>query len=378
MNRTPYSLALESRVSAGPATYRFHTADGVVSKESFRRPELLLLEHLWGTDLGDLLVVEANYGVVGTVLATAAESVHATESSARAATLCDRNANENDADASVSVVADLETLDGRFDTVAYAPKPFTPVAVGKQRAVDALSALRPDGRLYLASAEEEGLGRYESALRTTGASVREVAEDGRFRLSEATHTESSLGTDTPSFVTQRTLTPTVDGVDLSFVAAPGTFSASALDEGTRLLASAARVDDGDRVLDLCCGYGALGAYAGRVADCELWLSDDSRVATRCAERSLRASGVDGTVVTADCVEGVAGRTFDTVLCNPPTHAGAGVLSELLGDVRGLLAPEGRLFLVHHRDLDLGVHLSRFRRVERVREGEDHVVLRAIP
>jgi hypothetical protein len=41
MNRTPYELALESRVEGGPSEYRFHTADGVASKQSFRTAELL-------------------------------------------------------------------------------------------------------------------------------------------------------------------------------------------------------------------------------------------------------------------------------------------------------------------------------------------------
>jgi 16S rRNA (guanine1207-N2)-methyltransferase len=165
-------------------------------------------------------------------------------------------------------------------------------------------------------------------------------------------------------------------VDLSLRAVPGLFSASGLDDGTRLLLESVVLGDGERVLDLCCGYGAVGAYAGRVADGEVWLSDDDRVATRCAECSLRASGVDGTVLTADCLEGVADRTFDAVLCNPPTHAGEGVLAELLSGAYDVLAPGGRLNVVHHRALDLGEHLVRYGDAETLETGVDHVVLSA--
>jgi 16S rRNA (guanine1207-N2)-methyltransferase len=375
MRRTPYDLALGSRVSGGPETYRFHTADGVCSKRSFRTAELQLLDGLWGADLGDVLCVESNYGVVGTVLSAAADSVRMTESSARSVRLCEKNARENGAGASISLLADLTSLDRRFDTVTYAPKPFTAVPVGKQRVVDALSVLRPDGRFYLAASKRAGLARYEDCLEEGGAHVERAGKRGECRLLEATRPRAF---DPPSYVSPREIRPTVDGVELSLVTVPGVFSASSVDDGTRLLAKAASVEDGERVLDLCCGYGALGAYAGRVADCEVWLSDDDRVATKCADCSLRSSRVDGTVVTADCVEGVSGRTFDRILCNPPTHAGDGVLSDLFAEARDALAPGGQLTLVHHRKLDLRSHLARYGAVEKRRTGEEHVVLSATP
>jgi 16S rRNA (guanine1207-N2)-methyltransferase len=373
MRCASYRLSLGANVPEGPGTYRFETADGVASKRSFRTAELLLLEALWEVDLGRLLCVEANYGVVGTVLSARADAVHATESSARAARLCERNARENGADVSVELVADLGTLDRRFDTVAYAPKPYTAVPVGKQRLVDALSLLCRDGRLYLAGSRRTGLSRYEDCLREAGATVERVGDRDGCRLLAATRPRTL---DPPSYVSVRRIRPTVGGVDLSLRAVPGLFSASGLDDGTRLLLESVALGEGERVLDLCCGYGAVGAYAGRVADGEVWLSDDDRVATRCAECSLRASGVDGTVLTADCLEGVADRTFDAVLCNPPTHAGEGVLAELLSGAYDVLAPGGRLNVVHHRALDLGEHLVRYGDAETLETGVDHVVLSA--
>lgn len=375
MRRTPYSLTLESRVSGGPRKYRFHTADGVCSKRSFRAGELQLLEFLWDTDLGHFLCPEANYGVVGTVLSETADSVQMTDSSARAARLCESNVRKNSADAAVALLADYAALNRRFDTVAYAPKSYTALPIGKQRVVDALSVLRADGSLYLAASKRSGLTRYEDYLRGVAATVERVAESGEYRLLEATRPRTF---ETPSSVSPRRIHPTVNDVELSLVTVPGLFSTSGVDDGTRLLAENATVEDGDRVLDLCCGYGAIGAYAGRVADCEIWLSDDDEIATRCAECSLRASHVDGTVVTADCVEGVVDQTFDRILCNPPTHAGDGVLSELFSGAYDVLASDGQLDVVHHRELDLREHFAHFGEIERAHEGEEHVVLKAIP
>jgi 16S rRNA (guanine1207-N2)-methyltransferase len=373
MRRAPYELGLESRVSDARPTYRFDTADGVCSKDSFRNAEFALIESLWEEHLGRLLTVQANYGVVGIVLADRATSVRMTEASARANALCERNARKNGVEASTELVADVTTLDESFDTVAYAPKPYTPIAVGKQYIAETLSVLRPGGALYLAASTQTGLARYEECLREIGCIVERVAERDGCSLVEATRPRSF---DSPTYVSPRQIRPEIKGTTLSLVSVPGLFSASELDDGTRLLLEATRIEDGDRVLDLCCGYGAIGTYAGRVADCEVWLTDDDRVATSCAERSLRASGVDGTVVTGDCVERVTDRTFDSVLCNPPTHAGAAVLSELFDGTRDVLAPDGELVIVHHRDLDLRTHLSRFDSVETLRTRTEHVVLRA--
>ncbi|MFC5970396.1 methyltransferase [Halomarina salina] len=373
MNRAPYSLALKSRVADGPATYRFQTADGVPSKESFRPTELLLLDHLWGTDPGVVLCPEANYGVVGTVLSGRADAVHLTETSARAARLSETNLRRNDAEATVEVRADLAGLDRRFDAVAHAPMPSTPIPVAKQRLRDALSRLHPHGVYYLSATDQSGLPRYADCLRDLGARVERVRTDGACALLRAERPDT---VPPRSYVTPRRLRPAVSGVELPLVSVPGTFSVGSLDDGTRLLVEAASVEDGDRVLDLCCGYGAIGLYAGRTADCDLWLTDDDRVATTCAAGNLRAAGVDGTVVTADCLDGVADRAFDRVLCNPPTHAGDGVLAELFADAHDVLAPEGLLSVVHHRALDLHEHLRHYSSVEKRRTRAEHVVLEA--
>lgn len=372
-----YELALEARVAGAGSTYRFRTADGVHSARSFRDAELLLLEALWDADrdLGDLCCLEANYGAVGIVLASIADSVEMSESSARAAALCRRNARANDVEASVSLVAELSTLSRSFDTIAYAPKPYTPLSIGSQRLVGALSMLPPGGRLYLAASKRCGLSRYETRLAEIAASVERVAQRDGVVLLEAVRPKT---VERLSYVTPRTLTPTVDGASLSLVTVPGLFAASGLDDGTRLLLETCTIGDGERVLDLCCGYGPIGTYAAMTADCEVWLADDDRIATRCAERSLRESGVDGTVVTADCLAGVLDRSFDRVLCNPPTHAGRGVLSDLFAGVSRVLEPDGRLTLVHHRDLDLGRYLTDVGTPTTRRVGETHVVIDVTP
>jgi 23S rRNA (guanine1835-N2)-methyltransferase len=129
------------------------------------------------------------------------------------------------------------------------------------------------------------------------------------------------------------------------------FPAGRLVDGTRLLAESATVEDGDRVLDLCCGAGPLGLYAAVVADCSVTLTDDSRVATRAAACGFRAAGVEAGVVTADSV-----------------------LPSLLDGVRRVLRSDGERLVVHHRDLDLRPHLRGYGSVTQRNTGEEHVVV----
>jgi 23S rRNA (guanine1835-N2)-methyltransferase len=402
-------LALESRVEDARSEYVFEAADGVCSKQSFRTPELLLADVLWSTDVDRLLVPEANYGVVGVLLAASTENVAMTESSARAATLCERNAAANGVETDVTLTAGVTELDGTigaglngtigagldgttgggmlplpgvsgeqtFDAVAYAPKPYTPLDLGAQRIQDAVSRLAPGGQAYIAAAKHTGLTRYETILGGLAGDVESVGSREEFQVLRATVPgDTADGFESLRCATAREFDVTVDGIDLSLVSMPGVFSASELDAGTRLLAESADVSDGERVLDLCCGYGAVGTYAALAADCEVWLTDEDRVATACAEQSLHANDVEASVATADGLRGVPTEPFDRVLCNPPTHATDEVLEGLFGGARDVLRRGGELLAVHHRELDLRPQLSAFETVESVVIGDEHVVIRA--
>lgn len=363
-------LSLEAQVSADRSQYDFRTADGVNSPESFRDAELLLLDVLWDRPLGSHLVVQANYGVVGIILAASADSVVMSETSARAARLSRENRNRNDVTATVSLVESPSCLPDQFETASYAPAGYTPIALGKQRIVDTLATLRPGGTLSVAGRTETGLDRYERCLETHCPTVETVLKTGAGRVIRATRPDQFSP---PEFLTVREIDTTVDGVDLSLRSVPGLFSADSLDHGTRHLLETATVQDGETVLDLACGYGPVGTYAASVADVEVVLTDDDVRATNCAERSLDTTGADGTVVTADGTRGLD-RQFDRVLSNPPTHAGSGVLSEMFTGVADVLTDDGELSVVHHEELDLDSYLTRVGTIVDRQSGTEHTVV----
>jgi 16S rRNA G1207 methylase RsmC len=321
----------------------------VVSTEAFRTPELLLLRAIHGTDPGDYRSVQANYGVVGVALAASTESVRMTEASARRVRLCRHHAAANRVDARTAVVADHRRLRGGYDTAAYAPESHTPIAVGKQRIADAPEVLRPGGRLFVAATDGAGRSRCEDCLiELTGDCRTVTAADGCSVLVA----ERPASFEPPRYVSPSRFTVRVQGVSFPiFFTVPAMFPAGRLVDGTRLLAESATVEDGDRVLDLCCGAGPLGLYAAVVADCSVTLTDDSRVATRAAACGFRAAGVEAGVVTADSV-----------------------LPSLLDGVRRVLRSDGERLVVHHRDLDLRPHLRGYGSVTQRNTGEEHVVV----
>ncbi|MFC7072243.1 methyltransferase [Halovenus rubra] len=370
MTHVPRSLSLESKVPEGPDRYQFSTVDGLHSSDSFREPELLLLETLWERSLGDMLVVQGNYGVIPSVLGATATTITMTETSARAARLAEKNIDRNGASADVSLVVSPADIDATFDTVCYAPKPYTPLEVGKQNIIDALSCLRDGGRIYVAGDRSAGIERYETCLNEHAPRVRTVRQEGGCRVVEATRPGE---VDAPEFVTSRTITSRVDGVDLTMVTEAGLFSTGKLDDGTRLLLETATVEDGETVLDLACGYGPVGTYAAVTADADVILTDENLRATNCAEATLDSVGVDGRVVTADCLRGVE-DTVDRILCNPPTHAGSGVLSDLFAGAQRVLAAGGTLWAVHHRSLDLDEYLEQAGRIVGRETGPEHTVV----
>jgi 16S rRNA (guanine1207-N2)-methyltransferase len=134
---------------------------------------------------------------------------------------------------------------------------------------------------------------------------------------------------------------------LTFVVDAGVFSASRLDPGTALLIENLGLGRSDRVLDLGCGWGAVGVAASRSSPAgEVVLVDVNRRAARLAEQNLARNAVtNASVRVGRGFEPIGSETFDVVVTNPPFRAGREPLLALLAEVPGHLRPGGRLLLV---------------------------------
>ena len=135
------------------------------------------------------------------------------------------------------------------------------------------------------------------------------------------------------------------GAELRFITDAGVFSKGGVDAGTRLLLEALPELSG-RVLDLGCGWGAVGVALGRrYPELEIVMTDINQRAADLAERNLRQNGVkNARVLCGDGFERVEGR-FSAIVLNPPIRAGKQVIYGLFGAARAHLEDGGGLYIV---------------------------------
>ncbi len=128
------------------------------------------------------------------------------------------------------------------------------------------------------------------------------------------------------------------------------FSAAKLDKATALLLDVLGSEDlhGQRVLDLGCGSGIIGAWAAsRGADVTLLDADLQSV--RSAEATLEANSLAARVLHSDVDAALQDDGYDLVLSNPPFHVGRGVVLDITAEfvqaAARRLRPGGRLVMV---------------------------------
>lgn len=352
-------LHLDARVEGRTEPYAFLTRDGLDSKDEFRPEVLALLDTVAVRPDDDVLVIDGNYGVLGTVLGDVApdgETVVA-ETSARAATTCRENAARNGVgNVTVELTADVGDLRNDFDLAVFAPKPYDPVDAVKERISRAATRLSTGGTFYVAGTRNDGIARYADALSELLTGVEQVSVDGACHVYRGEKDETF---EPRTYLTEREFRATVGEYTCRFLTVPGLFSWENLDDGTAALLRNVSVPDGSRVLDYCCGYGAVGAFVGARTECELWATDDDVVATTYAAENFDRNGVTPeTVVTGDGTDEVATETFDVILSNPPTHAGSGVTEKLFSGAHDVLSPDGVFYLVANEIMRYDEKLAR--------------------
>lgn len=134
---------------------------------------------------------------------------------------------------------------------------------------------------------------------------------------------------------------------LTFVLDSGVFSGHGLDPGTALLIENLRVERTDRVLDLGCGWGAVGVAAAKAApEGHVVLTEVNRRAARLARENISRNRVPNAEVrVGPSFAPVEGELFDVIATNPPYRIGREPILRLLREASRHLAPKGRLVMV---------------------------------
>ncbi|RJF73561.1 class I SAM-dependent methyltransferase [Deinococcus cavernae] len=223
----------------------------------------------------------------------------------------------------------------------------------------------PGGTLYIAGDRDKGFDRYVRAAGAAFGTGETVARDGGMRVAKLVRRPGP----TPPLPPAETYEE--DG--LKVVGLPGVFSAAKPDRATALLLRELEGLDfsGQRVLDLGCGTGLIGAWAAK-RGAEVTLVDADLQSVRSAQATLDANGLAGEVLHSDVGAELGERLFDVILTNPPFHVGRGVVldvaREFIASANRHLKPGGTLYVVANEPLPYEKPLADVGNVEeRVRE-----------
>jgi 16S rRNA (guanine1207-N2)-methyltransferase len=133
---------------------------------------------------------------------------------------------------------------------------------------------------------------------------------------------------------------------LNFQTDSGVFSRTEIDKGTQVLLNALPDHITGDVLDLGCGYGALGVCLKKHnPDCRLMMADINTRAVSLAAENAASNKVDAEVLQSDGFEALPFRRFDLIVTNPPIRTGKQVIYKLFTDAAATLKEHGVLMLV---------------------------------
>lgn len=175
----------------------------------------------------------------------------------------------------------------------------------------------------------------------------------------------------------------IRGHRFTFRTDAGVFSRGKLDRGTELLVEALVIGPGERILDLGCGYGAIGIVAARLSPTgAVVLTDVNERAVGLARTNLAANGIGNAEVRlGPLYEPVGDMTFDHIVSNPPIRAGRGIVDRIVAEAPSHLQPAGKLWLVARTRQGADALRSRmtqaFGSAEIVKRGSGFKVLRSV-
>lgn len=139
-----------------------------------------------------------------------------------------------------------------------------------------------------------------------------------------------------------------DRASCEFISRPGVFSYGRLDDGTRALAECMIIEPGEQILDLGCGCGASGIFAGLRGGAESkvhFVDSNTRAVVVAAMNANQNKLASFTTEALWQPEKLAPKSADVVLANPPYFGRGEIAERFVEHARAALRPKGRLYLV---------------------------------
>ena len=102
------------------------------------------------------------------------------------------------------------------------------------------------------------------------------------------------------------------------------------------------------ILDLGCGYGAIGIIISKITNSNVTMSDVNKRAIHLTKMNAKKNNVSVNVIESDGYLNINNK-FDYVISNPPIRVGKKVLYKLLIDTKEHLKENGKLIIVIRKE-----------------------------
>lgn len=143
----------------------------------------------------------------------------------------------------------------------------------------------------------------------------------------------------------RTFSYVYRGAEVLFETDNGVFSKTEVDAGSRVLIEALPDELQGRLLDIGCGWGAMGVSLGkRYPGLEITMGDVNERALELCRKNAAKNGVKARIVISDACEQAEGK-YDVIITNPPIRAGKQVIYRFFAQAAQHLARAGKLYIV---------------------------------
>jgi len=149
---------------------------------------------------------------------------------------------------------------------------------------------------------------------------------------------SVLKTNTVSF--------SFSGKSLIFTCVSGVFSSHHIDFATALLLEHAELHNEWDVLDIGCGIGVIGISIKKAfPESRVVMIDINERALAISKKNVAKNHVTVEILDSDLYAKLSGKQFDTIISNPPHHAGRELVYKLIEQAPVYLKTNGTLQIV---------------------------------
>ncbi len=137
------------------------------------------------------------------------------------------------------------------------------------------------------------------------------------------------------------------GKSFEFLTASSVFSKRKIDSGTRLLIESMVLPEKGCVLDIGCGYGAVGITVAKLnPNLHVVMTDVNARAVRLAKKNVELNRVTNTEVRYGFFyEPVEDLKFNSILSNPPVSAGMETVKSIIVGAPSVMAASGSFQMV---------------------------------